>query len=169
MQQFCLMCTLCLLLVSVKGMPKFNVLSTMDVLIPMSLRIMLSPLWRTHAHSTQLFPGATPFITPASGAIPLGRTNVEYTCIYKGQFQQWLVTVPSIGTTALALVPNGTPHIAALLQNNGIAAELGKPYVLLVNATSLSNGSSFVCTTIENGIAINSLPVAITAFGLYKR
>eukprot|EP00731_Ephydatia_muelleri_P011543 Em0006g437a len=122
---------------------------------------MASPLLKNKL--PPLLEGATPLITPASGAIPLGRSEVEYTCLCGGLFQQWLVTVPSLGA-ALALVPDGTPAIASLLRSRGIATALGKPYVLLVNATSESNGSSFVCTSIESGVAVSSTPLTIVVY-----
>lgn len=151
MQLFCLEYTLfCSLLVSVKGTPKIS--------------ILIEACKGKFPHTTHTFAGSTPLITPASGAIPLGRSEVEYTCLCSGLFQQWLVTVPSLGA-ALALVPDGTPAIASLLRSRGIATALGKPYVLLVNATSESNGSSFVCTSIESGVAVSSTPLTIVVYG----
>ena len=110
--------------------------------------------------------GLVALITPASGAIPLGKTDAAYTCLYGagGQFQQWLVTVPSL-VIQLALVPNGGQTIADLLGRYGITMAPGKPDVLLVNATLQSNDTSVVCTIVVNGTAANSDTVVITVFG----
>ena len=105
-----------------------------------------------------------PLITPANGAVPLGRTNATYTCLHEGQFQQWLLIVPSLGSQ-LALVPGGTQVIADVLGSKGLGIAPGIPNVLLINATIQVNASTIQCTVIVNGMAINSEPVLITVFG----
>ena len=103
-----------------------------------------------------------PAVKAPSEFIPLGRTG-KYTCVYDGQFEQWLVSVP--GMALLALAPNGNTMIARIMGGYGISMDATYPFVLLVNASSLNNGTVLQCTSAASEVATLSPSVVIHVFG----
>ncbi|KAL5500499.1 hypothetical protein EMCRGX_G012072 [Ephydatia muelleri] len=104
-----------------------------------------------------------PVVTTPSEFIPLGRTE-KYSCVSDGSFVEWLVSVP--GMALLALRPDdGNTMINSIMRGYGIAMDRNFPFVLLVNASSLNNGTVLQCTSIVSEVATLSSSVAIYVFG----
>lgn len=83
-----------------------------------------------------------------------------------GSFVEWLVSVP--GMALLALRPDdGNTMINSIMRGYGIAMDRNFPFVLLVNASSLNNGTVLQCTSIVSEVATLSSSVAICVFGKF--
>ena len=68
----------------------------------------------------------------------------------------------------LALIPGGNPLIASIIGGYGIFMDLGTPYILTVNASSLNNGTIIECTAASTDMAVRSSSVVVNVFGKYR-
>lgn len=68
----------------------------------------------------------------------------------------------------LALAPNGNTMIARIMGGYGISMDATYPFVLLVNASSLNNGTVLQCTSVASEVATLSPSVVIHVFGKWQ-
>lgn len=102
-----------------------------------------------------------PVIWAPFPAIPVGKIG-NYTCQFEGQFVQWLVRVP--GMALLSLAPGGN-HLASIaLAQYGIAMDALSSWILVLNASTLNNGTILQCTSFADK-ALLSQSVVVTVFG----
>ncbi|KAL5500500.1 hypothetical protein EMCRGX_G012073 [Ephydatia muelleri] len=101
-----------------------------------------------------------PVIWAPFPAIPVGKIG-NYTCQFEGQFVQWLVRVP--GMALLSLAPGGN-HLASIaLAQYGIAMDALSSWILVLNASTLNNGTILQCTSFADK-ALLSQSVVVTVF-----